>query len=288
MRLFLIDGHACCYKYYYGYFKNPLLTSYGENVSVAYGMAKLLSVLFLGFDMSHIAVIFDPPTGSWRKKIYKEYKATRKTPDDISPHIARTFELVQAWGIYTNAFEYLEADDVIAAIAKKAEQQGFEVVIVTKDKDYAQLVTKNVKLLDLGKTIGKDSCSYIDLDGVKERWGVNSNQILDFLAIVGDSSDNIKGVKGVGKGTAQKLLEKYGTAANIYTNLDQLTKAQKNKFIDYKKDFELAQTLVRLKDDVELPFTLDRLEKPDLNRPKLLTMLQQLEFNSIIKDIGDI
>lgn len=285
MRLFLIDGHACCYKYYYGYFKNPLYTSYGENVSVAYGVAKLISVLFQGFDMSHIAVIFDPPTGSWRKKIYSKYKATRKSPDDISQHIARTFEMVQTWGIYTNAFEYLEADDVIAATTKKAEASGFEVVIVTKDKDYAQLVSDKTKLLDLGKTIGKDACTFIDSYGVVERWGVHPDQILDYLAIVGDTADNIKGVKGIGEGTAKKLFAKYGSAEDIYSNLDSLTKSQKKKFEESRKDYELARTLVKLKDDVELPFGMGDLKKPNNINPELLSLLQQLEFNSIISDL---
>ena len=284
--LFLIDGHACVYKYYYAYLKKPLYTSYGQDTSVVYGMCNLIKILFIGFDVTHIGVIFDPPGGSWRKRLYPQYKATRKKPDDISEHIALTYDTLNKWGIYTSAFEDLEADDVIGAIAKKAENLGFTVKIVTKDKDYTQLVNNRISLLDLGKSIGKDDVTIIDSKEVKNRFGIYPNQIIDYLSICGDTADNVKGITGIGKKTAAKLLSEYDDINGIYRNLDKLTKGQKEKFENGKESLNLAHKLVTLITDVELPINIETdLRRPPNTNNNIIELFSQLEFNTIIRDL---
>lgn len=284
--LYLLDGHAIVYKYYYAYERNPLINSKGEDVGAVYGMAQVLSKLLNYFPLTHIAVIFDSPTGYYRKEHYPEYKATRKSPDNIKPKIARAYEMIKRWGIYTSAFDRFEADDIVGALAKKAVPEGFECVLVTKDKDYAQLVNDKVKMLDLGKTIGKEEATFIDEDGVKEKFGVRPDQIPDYLALVGDTSDNIKGVDGVGKKGAPELLAKYGTIEGIYDNLEDLTKSKRMKFKAAAEDLKLTRWLVQLHTDVSLPITTDDLKRPTGVSPALLEYLQELEFFSIIKEIN--
>ena len=282
--LYLIDGHAVIYKYYYAYERNPLITSYGENTSATFGLTHMLKTLLLSRDISHIGVIFDPPGGSWRKRVYPEYKAGRTKPDDISQHFARAYGLLQTWGIYTSAFENYEADDVIGAIARQAEVKGFKVWIVTRDKDYGQLVTDNICLIDLGKKIGLDEVSIIGPDQVYEKFGVHPDQILDFLALCGDTSDNVKGVEGIGPKKAVTLLGDHGSIDGIYkhyeTAPDGLNKAKrgafdkmKQKFEDSKEAVELAQRLVKLSTDIELPFDLEtRLLRPPNTNPAIVKL----------------
>ena len=284
--LFLVDGHAVCYKYYYGTIKGPTFTSYGENTSTTFGMAKLITTIMQGFQPTHLAVIFDPAGGNWRRDIYPEYKANRTKPDDISFHLARSFEMLKTWGIYTSAFAKLEADDVIGAITKRAEAKGFTVTIVTKDKDYAQLVNDRVKLLDLGNTIGKDKATFIDHAGVVAKWGVAPSQIIDYLSICGDVSDNIKGVDGIGKKWASTLLSKYGSIGGIYQNLDKLTKSQKKKFEDSREALKLAKRLVTMVTEVKLPFELETaLATPQNLNAEILDMFRRLEFHTVIQDL---
>lgn len=283
--LFLIDGHAVVYKYYYAYLKGPLINSKGEDTGAFYGLGQMLTKLLKYYPLTHIAVIFDSPTGYFRKDMYPAYKANRKSPDDVKPKIARAYEMCQNWGIYSSAFEKLEADDVIGAMATKASKEGFKTVIVTKDKDYAQLVNENTTLLDLGQRIGKDEAHYIDVAGIKEKFGVRPEQIVDYLALIGDTSDNVPGVSKVGAKTAVTLLEKYGTIDGIYENIDSLTAAQKKNFNNAKDTVGLWKTLVKMHTEVQLPMTWDDLKKPEGLPDRLHAFLSQVEFFSIINEL---
>jgi len=287
--LYLIDGHACCYKYYFGYEKNPLRNSRGDNTSVCYGMARLLTSLFLGFDVSHLAVIFDPPNGTWRKRVYPEYKATRTKSVDIRPYIGQAYEMIRAWQIYTSAFKDFEADDIIALLTKKAVKAGFDVSIITKDKDYAQLVNEHVRLIDINHSVGKDkeAVTVIDREAVKQKWGVYPEQISDYLSLVGDASDNIKGVPGIGEKTAALLLNKYSTAENVYTNIKDLSEKQQAKFVSGRDSFLLAKRLVTMPEeaDIKLPLNMDDLKIPEKLNGTILNVLLDLEFKSIIDQL---
>lgn len=283
--LYLIDGHATVFKYYFGYLKNPLTNSAGENTSAAYGIAKMILMLLKTHPVTHIGVIFDPPHGSFRKKIYPEYKATREKKPEIAPLLANTYRMLKEWGIYTSAFEGYEADDAIGTFATRAAAEGFKVNIVTRDKDFMQLVGDNVNLIDLGSKIGEDDITILDAAAVKEKFGVYPNQVRDVLALAGDTSDNIPGVVGIGPKTAATLLDKYGSIDSIYSNLDKLTKSQKSKFEAAREHIPLYKQLVTIVCDMQIQTTLDQMKKPEKYSDDFIKYLEYLELASIIKDL---
>jgi DNA polymerase-1 len=284
MDLYLIDGHAVVYRYYFAYQKDPLKNSKGEVTSSMFGMAKLLTTLFKKHAFSHIGVIFDSPYKTWRKEIYAEYKAGRKTEDDVRPMIEKTYLMCKKWGIYSEAFKGLEADDVIMWLAKKAESEGAHVTIVTRDKDYCQVVSDNIKLLDLGKTVGKDEETIINKDMVLAKYGVLPTQIPDYLALIGDTSDNIPGVKGIGPKGAVKLLSTYGSVDGILKGIDNMEPKEKARFDGNTLERDLL--LTRYKADADVHVTWDELKRPPIVNAELLKLLEyEFEFNSIIKEL---
>ena len=286
MNLYLLDGHAIVYSYYYAFVKNPLTNSKGFCTSSMFGMAKILTTLFKHYKMSHIGVIFDSPYKTWRKEFYPEYKAGRKYVDDIRPLIEKTYMMCKTWGIYTEAFKGLEADDIIGFMAKKAEAEGFKVFIVTKDKDFCQLVSDNVFLVDLGNKIGKEESTIIDRTAVKQKHGVEPEQIPDYLALIGDTSDNIQGVPSIGEKSASKLLAKYGSVKGILSNLKDLAAKKRKLFEDHSLTLERDLVLTRLKTDIVLPLEWDELKKPPNHNVKLLELLEnEFEFFSILKEL---
>jgi DNA polymerase-1 len=285
MTLYLLDGHAIVYRYYYAFQNNPLLNSKGENTSSMFGMAKILSVLFRHYPITHIGVIFDSPFKTWRKELYPEYKAGRKFVDDIKPLIEKTYIMCKTWGIYTEAFKGLEADDIIGYIAKKAEAAGFNVFIVTRDKDFCQLVSDKINLIDLGKKIGKDKSTLIDRKAVIERHGVTPEQIPDYLALVGDTIDNIPGVPSIGEKTAAEMLSKYGSVKDLLENLKDLDDKKRKLFEDHILTLERDLVLTRFKTDIVLSLELDELKKPPNHNIQLLELLEnEFEFNALLKE----
>lgn len=284
--LYLLDGHAIIYRYHYAFKEDPLKTTTGIDTGATWGVAKIVLTLLKNYPMTHIGVIFDPPYRTWRKEIYAAYKATRGDRDDITPQLDMAFHMLQTWGIYTGAFRPLEADDVIGILANQAKIAGWEVVVVTKDKDFAQLVGPSVRLLDLGKAVGKDEATFIDEASVKARWGVLPSQMADYLALVGDTADNIPGVEGIGKGTAPELLEKYGDIDGIYKNLDKLTKQKRACFEKAAKTIERDRLLTRLATHYQIPVTLDELVRPPLHNLALIDLFEKWEFYQFIKELA--
>ena len=283
--LYLVDGHAVLYKYHYAYKDNPMRTSDGVITSGVFGMAQLVATLIKNYSMTHMAVIFDPPYKTWRKDFYPEYKANRKDKDDISAQIEMAYALINTWGIYTGAFRPLEADDVIGILAKKAAAAGWDVRIATKDKDYTQMVDDRIKLLDLGKTIGKDEVTVVDREAVKAKFDVYPEQMIDYLSILGDASDNIVGLSGVGKKGAAEFLNKYQTMDGIYQNLEDLKPAKKQAFLAQRADMERNKKLIRLAFEYPIPVELDELRVPPVHNQDLFKMMEQLELYSVIKTL---
>jgi len=284
--LYLIDGHAVLYRYHFAFKDNPMRTSTGVITSAAYGMAKMLTVLMKSYPMTHIGVIFDPPYRTWRKVLYPEYKANRVDKDDISQQIEQAYGMVNDWGVYTGAFKPLEADDVIGILASRAAALGWDVRIATKDKDFTQLVNDKIKLLDLGKTIGKDAATIIDREYVKNKYGVYPEQIVDYLAMIGDTVDNVHGLNGIGPKTAAEYLTEHGTIEGIYNNLSTLTTAKQALFKNWETK-DLNRRLIRLALEYPLDVNLDELRAPPLHNPELFRTLEALEFYSIIRTISD-
>lgn len=281
--LYLVDGHAVVYRFHYAFKDSPLRTSTGLETSATFGVAKLLATLIKNYPMTHLAVIWDPPYKTWRKEYYPDYKANRKHEDDITPQLSMAYSLVNTWGIYTNAFKPLEADDAIGILAKRAEAAGMRVRIVTRDKDYAQLVSSSIQLIDLGKSIGEDAATIIDREGVKAKYGVYPEQVIDYLSLMGDATDNVPGVSHVGKGTSAKLLSKYGTIEGIYDHINEATPALKKALIESKSFMERNRKLVRLALEYQLPVELDQLRFTMVRNSALFEMLESLELFSIIK-----
>lgn len=284
--LYLLDAHAIIYRFYYAFIKNPLTNSKGHNTSSMWGMAKIIATLLKNYDVTHIGVIFDSPYKTWRKELYPEYKAGRKFVDDIKPLIEKTYMMCKTWGIYTEAFKGLEADDIIGFIARKAEAEGFNTYIVTRDKDFCQLVSDKICLMDLGTKIGKDESTIIDRKAVIERHGVTPEQIPDYLALTGDTSDNIPGVPTIGEKTASKLLEKHGSVKGILENLKDLDDKKHKLFEDNVTTLKRDLILTTFKTDILLPLELDELKRPPDHNIKLLELLEnEFEFNALLKDL---
>jgi DNA polymerase-1 len=281
--LYLIDGHAVLYRFHYAFKDKPLRTTAGVETSAVYGMAKLLATLIKNYPVTHLAVIFDPPHKTWRKEFYPEYKATRTKADDITQQIEMAYHLIKTWGVYTNAFTHLEADDAIGILARQAEAAGMQVYIVSRDKDFAQLVSDKISLLDLGQSIGQDAATIIDRQAVKAKWGVFPEQMVDYLSLLGDASDNVPGVAGVGKKGAADLLSKHGTIEEVYRMLTTLPKGKKAALEASVEVLKRNRKLITLAMDYSLPVTLEDLKFKNKQNSGLFELLESLELFSIIK-----
>ncbi|MEK6806292.1 MAG: 5'-3' exonuclease H3TH domain-containing protein, partial [Pseudomonadota bacterium] len=204
--LILIDGSSWLFRAFFALQQQNFTNSKGEATGAVFGMANMLRSLFKDYAPERIAVIFDPPGPTFRNEIYPEYKANRdETPEDLSRQFPIVRELIEALGLPVLQVPGFEADDVIGTLAVQACKQGLPVLIVTGDKDMAQLVDEHIKLLD---TMKKRT---LDAAAIREKFGVPPERIVDYLALMGDSSDNIPGVAGVGEKTAAKLLNEYGS-----------------------------------------------------------------------------
>ncbi|WP_297888080.1 5'-3' exonuclease H3TH domain-containing protein [Sulfurihydrogenibium sp.] len=277
-KLLLIDGSSYLYRAYYAL--PPLTAPDGTPTGAIYGFVRMLLKLLSTFNTPYIAVVFDRPEKTVRHEIYKEYKATRKeTPNDLQIQIPKIKEIINLLGIKILEIPGYEADDIIATIAKKAENQNFEVIIVTPDKDMNQLIDEKIKIYNPIKD------EIVDTQKIVEKYGIKPNQFIDYLVLVGDSIDNIPGVKGVGPKTATTLLQEYGTVDNILENKDKLKGKIKESFQTItKEDIQLLKSLVKLhKIDLELDLESLKKEKPDLI--KLKEIFEKLGFKSLIKEI---
>lgn len=215
--IILIDGSSYLYR---AFFATPALTnSKGEPTGAIYGVTNMIRSLINQYNPSHIAVVFDAKGGSFRKEIYSDYKATREAmPEDLRVQVEPIHNILKAMGLPLLCVEGVEADDVIGTLAKQAEAENLSVLISTGDKDMAQLVSNNVTLINTMNNV------VLDPQGVVNKFGVPPAKIIDFLALMGDSSDNIPGVPGVGEKTATSLLTEFNGIDDIYQHIDQVEK----------------------------------------------------------------
>jgi len=274
----LIDGSSYIYRAFYAL--PPLTSPKGEPTGAVYGFIKMISKLLNDIQPDYIAVVFDKSGKTFRHKEYKDYKANRKeTPDDLKSQIPKIKKIIKLFGIKVLEKEGVEADDIIATLAKKAKENGHQVYIITPDKDMIQLVEDNVYLFN------PVSQRLFDKEAVKEKYGVYPSQFIDYLTIVGDSVDNIIGVKGVGPKTASKLLSEYGSIEGIFENIDKLKPKQKEAFLQAKENLERNRFLVKLKTDVDLDLDIDDLKKDKTDWDSLITAFEELGFKSLLKEI---
>ncbi|MBQ1842672.1 MAG: DNA polymerase I, partial [Bacteroidales bacterium] len=204
-RLFLIDGHALIFKMYYAFLQRPMINSKGADMSILYGVTKYILEMIEREKPTHLAVSFDPPGGTFRNELYPEYKGTRPpTPQLIIDSLEPMTEIIKAMNISVVMVPGFEADDVIGSMSKRFEREGFDVYMVTPDKDYGQLISDHVFQYKPGK--GGGESEIIDAAAVCSKYNIlDPIQVIDMLAICGDTADNVPGVKGVGEVGAGKL-----------------------------------------------------------------------------------
>src|SRR6185436_2789374 len=282
--LYLIDGHALAYRMYFaltaGGSSARWQTSSGEPTAGTYGFARELLRIIEQEKPDYIAVAFD--TGkTFRDKIFPAYKGTRaKMPDDLSPQIGRIRELVDAFNIPRLEMEGYEADDVLGSIARIVAGQGLGVKIITGDRDLLQLVNERTTVYLAG-----DDQNYITDEDVIKKLGVRPGQVVDYKALVGDKSDNIPGVSGIGEKTAIALIEKFGTLDNIYQNIDQVENRWRNKLEQNKENAFMSRELAQIKTDLDIKLDLEHARAQEWDVSTLESFFKELEFRSLLKTL---
>ena len=270
------------YRAYYAFIRAPRMNSRGENTSAIFGFVVTFEDLLKRLKPSHIAVAFDPAGPTFRHEAFEQYKAQRQeTPEDIRWAVPRIKQILLAMNVPVLEVPGYEADDVIGTIAHKAEKVGFEVYMATPDKDYGQLVTKHVFMYRPRHTGGFEK---LGPQEVCEKYGLtHQSQVIDLLGLMGDSSDNIPGCKGVGEKTAVQLLQQFGSIENLLANTDQLKGALQRKVQDQVEDIRFSRFLATIKTDVPIDFDPVALVCQDKDWDKLAPLYRELEFNSLLK-----
>ena len=287
-KLILIDGHALVFKMYYAFLQRPMINSKGADMSILYGFTKYLLELADKEKPTHLAVAFDPPGGSFRNQLFPEYKGTRPpTPQLVIDSLEPLTELVKAMNIPVLMIPGFEADDVIGSVAVQCASPQMEVYMVTPDKDYGQLIGPNIWQVKPGK--GGGDSEILGVKEVCEKWNIDSpQQVIDMLAICGDSSDNVPGVKGVGGVGAAKMLRKFGSLEGIYEHLGELADRQRSQFEEARPHIGLSKTLVTIKTDITLPCTVADMEWTGDFQPEIVNLFQKYEFSSLRRYIKHI
>ena len=282
-KLFLIDGHALVYRAYFAFVRNPLINSKGQPTSAVFGFANYLIRLIETYDCPHMAVVMDSSKPTFRHELYSQYKANREEmPDDLKTQLPLIHRLIDAFNIPAIKQDGLEADDLIAALTKRALKQNYEVFLVTKDKDLMQLVSPRVKML---APEGTGVLQMIGVEDVIAKMGVRPERIVDYLALIGDSSDNIPGVPGVGPKTALKILETGDSVDKILQDPSILVNPKLVQKIEENREILcISKILATLKDGVEIEISIDELRRKPVQRELCLSLFRELEFTSLLKN----
>lgn len=285
MKLFLIDAYALIYRSYYAFIKNPRINSKGVNTSAIFGFVNSMEDVLKREQPSHVAVAFDPKGPTFRHEAFQEYKAQREeTPEVIRYSVPIIKQIIEAYNIPILEVPYYEADDVIGTVAKQAQGKGFEVYMMTPDKDYGQLVDKHIFMYR--PKFGGD----YEILGVKEileKYQLKStDQVIDLLGLMGDTADNIPGCPGIGEKTAQKLLDNFGSIDNLLANTDQLKGAQKKKIEAAVDQIRFSKFLATIKTDVPITFDADTCKRQEPNKEELTKIYTDLEFRNFIQKLN--
>ncbi len=285
-RLFLIDGSAVFYRSHFAFIRNPLINSKGENTGAIFGFINSLLKILSEEKPDYIAVVFDTKDPTFRHKKFKDYKATRqKMPEEMIAQYPRIIELVKAFKIPIIEMSGFEADDVIGTLASQAEQIDIETLMVTGDKDFMQLLSSLVRMYVIrpGKEV-----EIWNGETVSQRYGFSPQQVIEFLALTGDKSDNIPGIQGIGEKTAMDLIQRFGSLENLYENLDQVPqKALHLKLVTGKKDAFLSRELVTIERHVPIQLNLEEMKMEKADGHKLLNLFEQLEFRSLMEKLPE-
>ncbi|MCR5002886.1 MAG: DNA polymerase I [Bacteroidales bacterium] len=287
-RLYLIDGHALIFRMYYAFLRHPMINSKGMDMSILFGFTKYILELLEKQKPEYFAVAFDPPGGTFRNKMFPEYKANRPpTPPLIIDALEPLKEICGALNIPVLMMPGYEADDVIGTIAKKCAAEGLDVYMVTPDKDYGQLIADHIFQVKPGKSGGDDEV-YGKAE-VCEKYKISDpSEVIEMLAICGDTADNVPGVKGVGEVGAAKLIAKYGTVENIYAHIDELTPKQKLMFEEARDHMKLSHDLVTIKTDVPVEAEISSMAVDKAYGPLIADLFTKYEFGSLRRYISHV
>jgi DNA polymerase-1 len=285
-KLFLLDAFALIYRAHFAFGNNQRFNSKGLNTSAILGFTNTLLEVLKKQNPTHIAVVFDTPKPTFRHVEYVEYKANRdEMPDDLRTAIPYIKDLIKAFNIPVIAVDGFEADDVIGTMAKMAEKEGFKTYMMTPDKDYGQLVSENIFMYKPARM--GNSAEVMGVDEILNKWDIKRiDQVIDVLGLMGDASDNIPGIPGVGEKTAIKFLKLYDTLEGLLDNADQLKGKIKEKVENNKEQAILSKYLATIKLDVPVNFDSEELKIKEVNKDVLKQMFIDLEFRRIAENMG--
>ncbi|MDP2301210.1 MAG: DNA polymerase I [Ignavibacteria bacterium] len=284
-KLVLIDAMALAYKAYFAFSSRPLITKNGEPTSAVYGFITQLIKIIEDIKPDYIAVASDSKEKTFRHERYDKYKSNRaEMPDDMIPQIKRIYEIIAAFNIPLYMLPGYEADDIIGTASVIADNLDIETLMITPDKDYIQLITDNVRLIKPGKS--GDELNLIDKEKVLQDFGFDPPSMIDYLALIGDSSDAIPGVKGIGPKSALPLIQKYGTIENIYEHIEEIdSKSTKTKLEISRNDAFLSKELATILKSVPLEIDIPSTKRVKPNFDLLQNIFTELEFKSLFNRV---
>ena len=287
-KLFLVDAYALIFKYYYAFLGRPMRNREGMNTSVVFGFVKFLRDIQKRERPDLLGVAFDPKGGSFRRDIFPEYKANRsETPEDILLSIPYVKRVLDAMCIPILKVAGYEADDVIGTLSQKGVEAGYDVYMVTPDKDYGQLVRDNCRIYKQRGAEG--SIEIVDREAIREKYGIDDPQLVrDILALWGDASDNIPGVPGIGEKIACKLVREWGTVENILDNVSKIKGKQGEKIAGWADNLRLAKRLTTICLDVPIPFREEDLTVCDPHIDQLRGIFAELDFKAFMNDLTNL
>ena len=279
-KLFLLDAYALIYRSYYAFIKNPRINSKGLNTSAMLGFCNTLHEVIEKEKPTHLAVAFDPHGPTFRSEAFPEYKAQREeTPEDIRAAVPIIKQILGTMNIPVIQVDGFEADDVIGTLAKKAGSIGIETYMLTPDKDYGQLVTNNVFIYRPRHGGGYET---LDEKGVCEKYGISStSQVVDLLALMGDSADNFPGCPGVGEKTAVKLINEFGSVSKMLENTDQIKGKLREKVEAAIDDIRMSYFLATIRTDVPVELDMEKMKMSEPNESELRKIFEELEFKTL-------
>jgi len=292
--VFLVDGHALVYRAFFAMISRPLRTSRGENTSAPWGITQFIRKILAEHKPDYLGFVFDAGgEETFRHEIYEDYKATREKLDetlqeDFDTAMRRIRQILAGFNISTIELEGYEADDVIGTLARQASESGLQAIIVSGDKDFYQLISPGVALLNPGR--GGPAAVEEELVGERnaaERLGVSPQHVIDYLALVGDSSDNIPGVHGIGPKTAVKLIQQFGSLDDILAHADDVTQKRAREALKrHADDARLSRELVSIRTDLPITLDLEQLKAGEPDREQLRSLFLDLEFHSLVRDFA--
>ena len=282
-KLMLLDAYALIFRAYYGLIRSPRINSKGENTSAVFGFVNTLEELLRTEQPDFLAVAFDPPGGTFRHEAFADYKAQREeTPAGIKWAVPVIKDILEAYGIVACEVKDFEADDVIGTLALQGQAAGLDVLMVTPDKDYAQLVRPGITMCR--PSSGKSGLEKLDVEAVCEKYGLaHPTQVIDMLALMGDAADNIPGCPGVGPKTAVKLLAEFENVEQLIENVDQLKGSLRQKVSDHVEDIRNSKFLATIVTDVPIELDLDAMKRREPNKEKLKNIFEACEFRTFIQ-----